>query len=244
MSSEKNDPIGAAIKAYISTNQEQEIIVSSEICDDDVIPASYLLRSYDEMPEIEHLALKRCKGKVLDIGAGAGIHAKHLIENGFDVDSIDLSPGAVDHMINEGLNARLEDFYSITDEYDTLLMMMNGLGIAGSLSNLGKTLEHAKSILAKNGRLICDSTDIQYLYTDKDGALWVDLNAEYYGNFKFQMHFEDQLTDWFEWLYVDFDKLCDAAQKIGLKVEKLFEEDHHYLAEITFMDNTLNNDKK
>lgn len=237
MSSEKNDPIGTAILAYSSTRKEQEIIVSSEICEDDTIPASYLLRSFNEMPKVEQLALERCSGHVLDIGAGAGIHADYLKKKGLTVECIDLSPGAVKYMLKQGLDAREDDFYAITKKYDTLLMLMNGLGIAGSLSNLERTLLHAKSILNENGKLICDSTDIKYLYTDDDGALWVDLNTEYYGNFKFQMHYEDHLTDWFDWLYVDFDKLTEVANNIGLQVEKITEEDHHYLAEITLSKN-------
>ncbi len=237
--SEKKDPIGAAILAYDSTKKEQEIIVSSEICEDDIIPASYLLRSFDQMPKIEQLALERCSGHVLDIGAGAGIHAAYLKKTGLTIECIDLSSGAVKYMSQQGLNARKEDFYTITKKYDTLLMLMNGLGIAGSLANLERTLQHAKSIMNKGGKLLCDSTDIKYLYTDDDGALWVDLNSEYYGNFKFQMHFEDQLTDWFDWLYVDFDRLKDMAEKIGLKVEQLMEEEHHYLVEITHADINL-----
>jgi SAM-dependent methyltransferase len=230
MSLDKNDPIGAAILAYASKKEELEIIVSSEICEDDIIHASYLCRSYDEMPKLEQIALENCSGKVLDVGAGAGIHAEHLEKNGLEVTCIDLSPGAVQHMKNKGLKASVQDFYSINGQYDTVLMMMNGIGITGTLSNLERTLLHAKTLLAENGKLLCDSTDIKYLYTDEDGSLWVDLNTEYYGNFRFQMHYEDHLTDWFDWLYVDFERLEQAAAKVGLQVEKLMEEDHHYLA--------------
>ncbi|MFT5859525.1 MAG: SAM-dependent methyltransferase [Flavobacteriaceae bacterium] len=236
MSPDKKDPIGAAILAYSSTQKDGEIIVSSEICEDDVIAASYLLRSFEEMPEIEKIALANCTGNVLDIGAGAGIHASYLQDQGINVDCIDLSPGAVKYMQGQGLKASTQDFYEISKRYDTLLMMMNGIGITGTLSNLEHTLEHAKSLLTKNGKLLCDSTDIKYLYTDDDGALWVDLNTEYYGNFKFQMHFEEHLTDWFEWLYVDFNTLSKAANNVGLNVKLLIEEDHQYLAEITSAD--------
>lgn len=236
MSPEKKDPVGAAILAYSSTQKESEIIISSDICEDDVIIASYLLRTYAEMPEIEQIALANCTGHVLDIGAGAGVHSSYLQSQGLKVDCIDLSEGAVEYMVSQGLNASKENFYEINGQYDTLLMMMNGIGITGTLSNLEDTLLHAKSLIAKNGKLLCDSTDIKYLYTDDDGALWVDLNTSYYGNFKFQMHYEGHMGDWFDWLYVDFNKLEEAANNVGLKVKSLFEEDHHYLAEITLQD--------
>jgi hypothetical protein len=133
-----------------------------------------------------------------------------------------------------GLNARKIDFFDIKDEqYDTILMMMNGIGIAGTLANLEKTLIQAKSLLAEGGKILCDSSDIKYLYEDEDGALWVDLNSEYYGNFRFQMKYKKDKGPWFDWLYVDFDNLFKSAKNVGLKVKRLYENEDHYLAEIT-----------
>ena len=111
---------------------------------------------------------------------------------------------------------------------------MNGIGIAGSLSNLENTLTHAKSLLAPGGKIICDSCDIRYLYEDEDGALWVNLNTEYYGNFRFQMSYKKEIGPWFDWLYVDFDSLFKAATNVGLKATRVYEQDDNYLAEITF----------
>ena len=66
---------------------------------------------------------------------------------------------------------------------------MNGIGIAKNLANLENTLLRAKGMLNENGKILCDSADIKYLYEDNDGGMWVDLNTTYYGNFKFQMTF-------------------------------------------------------
>lgn len=233
MSTTGKDPMGRIILDYSKDKIERHIIVESEICDDDVIEASYLFRSYEEMHPVEQIALEQCVGSILDIGAGAGIHTRYLQDKGFDVKAIDLSLGAVEYMKSQGLNAQLQDFYNVTDQYDTLLMMMNGIGIAGSLKNLERTLLQAKKMLRENGQLLFDSTDIKYLYMDDDGGMWIDLNTEYYGNFNFRMHYEDQSTDWFDWLYIDFDKLEETANKLNLKVEKLFEEDNQFLARIT-----------
>lgn len=233
MSTSGKDPLGRIILDYSKDSIERQVIVESEICDDDFIDASYLFRSYEEMPQMEQIALKHCSGSILDIGAGAGIHAQYLIDKGFDVKAIDVSPGAVEYMKSKGLNAEEKDFYSVTEQYDTLLMMMNGIGIAGSLDNLERTLLQAKKMLRENGQLLFDSTDIKYLYMDDDGGMWIDLNTEYYGNFNFRMHYEDHSTDWFDWLYIDFDKLQEAANKLDLNVEKLYEEDNQFLARIT-----------
>ena len=78
-------------------------------------------------------------------------------------------------------------------------------------------MKHAKSLLNEGGRILCDSSDIRYLYEDEEGALWVDLNSEYYGNFRFQMKYKKEKGQWFDWLYVDFDSLFQAAKNVGLK---------------------------
>ena len=219
------------------TKINKDIIVKSDICDDDVIPSEYLFRSFEEMPEIEQVALKRCSGHVLDAGAAAGIHASYLKEQGLDVHCIDISEKSVNYLQSIGHSAECINFFDIEDQkYDTVLMLMNGIGIAGTLSNLDLTLLKAKSLLKKNGRIICDSSDIKYLYQDENGAMWMDLNTDYYGNFKFQMVYGKEVSDWFDWLYVDFEKLEVAATKIGLSVNKLYDENDHYLVELKIID--------
>ena len=234
MSIEFGDPIGKAILDYVKTNKPDDIIVSSEICEDDIIPIEVLFRTLEEMPELEVCAIKKATGKVLDVGAGAGVHALEMKKNGCDVLAIDISKGAVEHLKSKGLNVQQIDFFDLKDQkFDTITMLMNGIGIAGSLSNLEKTLEHAKTLLNPGGKILCDSCDIRYLYEDEDGALWVNLNTEYYGNFRFQMSYKKEKTDWFDWLYVDFDSLFNSAAKVGLKAVRVFEQDENYLAEIT-----------
>ncbi|MDB2657152.1 class I SAM-dependent methyltransferase [Crocinitomicaceae bacterium] len=231
-----NDPIGQAIQDFVSNDFDEHIIVSSEICDDDIIPVEMLFRSYDQMPKIEQVALSLCKGKVLDIGAGAGIHANYLKNKNFEVDAIDISPGAVKYMQSKGISARHSNFYNESaGNYDTLLLLMNGIGIAGSLANLDTTLIHAKKLVTDHGKIICDSTDIKYLYEDETGGMWVDLSSEYYGDFHFQMHYKNHQTEGFDWLYVDFENLREAAERTGWKAEKRFADEDHYLAELTLL---------
>jgi len=217
------DPIGVAIQEFAKTRKPDDIIVTSDICDDDIIPLEVLFRNYDEMPEIEQTALDHASGKVLDVGSGAGIHAVYLQDQGMDVTCIDISQGAVDYLNANGLKAQRINFFSLKDQqFDTILMLMNGIGIAGKLSNL-----------KPGGKILCDSSDIRYLYEDEDGSLWIDLNTDYYGNFRFQMKYKKEKGPWFDWLYVDFDTLFQAAKNVGLKAQRIVEIEDHYLAEIT-----------
>ncbi len=234
MNNQVGDPIGKAILDYAATKKPADIIVSSDICEDDIIPVEVLFRTYEEMPELEQLALEQAKGKILDVGAAAGVHASELVDRGFEVQAIDISEGAVNFMKNKGLEARKMNFFDVSNEkYDTILMLMNGIGIAGKLSNLEDTLKHAKSLLKSGGKLIFDSSDIKYLYEDEDGSLWIDLNSEYYGNFRFQMNYKKILGPWFDWLYVDFDTLFPIASGLGFSTRKIYDKDNHYLAVLT-----------
>ena len=227
------DPIGKPILDYAENRIPSDIIVISDICDDDIIPLEVLFRKFDDMPELEQIALEECEGKVLDVGAGAGAHAKYLHSTKTEVHCIEISDGAVENLKDLEIPVRKINFFDLKDEkYDTILMLMNGIGIAGKLSNLEKTLLHAKSLLNPGGKILCDSSDIKYLYENEDGSMWTDLNNEYYGNFRFQMKFKNEIGPWFDWLYVDFDNLFQAAKKVGLKAHKIYDIDDHYLAEI------------
>lgn len=229
------DPIGQAILDYHRTKKPFDIVVSSDLCDDDIIPIEVLFRSYNEMPELEQLAIKLCKGQVLDAGAGAGVHAKELIKRGHTVFAIDTSEGAVSYMKDQGISAKQIDFesYNPPAKFDTILLLMNGIGIAQKKSNLLNFLKNAGEKLNKGGQIICDSSDVKYLYEDEDGSYWMDLNSEYYGNFKFQMHYKKMSGPEFNWLYVDYDTLHETATLAGFKCQRVFDLDAHFLAQLT-----------
>ncbi|MFN5845819.1 MAG: SAM-dependent methyltransferase, partial [Flavobacteriia bacterium] len=113
MESKTGDPVGAAILEYAVSKKPNDIIVSSDICEDDIIPVEVLFRTYDEMPELEQQAIELCKGKVLDVGAGSGVHSFELHDRGLDVNPIEVSEGAVNYMKKAGLKARKINFFDL-----------------------------------------------------------------------------------------------------------------------------------
>jgi cyclopropane fatty-acyl-phospholipid synthase-like methyltransferase len=234
----QNDPIGKAIHNYITQSDDTPIDVVSDLMENDILPVTYLFRSYDKMPDIEQLALKACKDKVLDVGAGAGPHTSWLRQQGFDVTAIDTSKGAIEFLNkkfpdHKNLNISIEELSETEEKFDTILLLMNGIGLAGDLENLPEFLSKMKSLLGKEGKILCESTDVQYFYEEEDGGMWLDLNTSYQGNFKFNMHYNDESSGWFPWLYVDPETLEKVANKSGFKVNVLTTHDHSYLAELT-----------
>jgi SAM-dependent methyltransferase len=228
------DPIGNAILDYSKHGFTENIIVESDLCDNDILPVEYLFRPYDEMPEIEKTALDAASGDILEVGAGSGCHAKYLNKKGFNTFSIDTSKGAIEHIKKEGLNCENIPFLNLKGKtFDTILILMNGLGLAGKLQNVGDFLSHAKSLLKPNGSIITDSSDIRYLYEDDEGGVWIDLNSKYPGEMEFKMTYKDSESDWFPWVYLDFETLAHEAEKVGLKATKILEnENFHYLTQL------------
>lgn len=232
----KNDPIGIAIKDYLHGKKQGAITVASNIADDDSIPVDYLFRQQEEMPELETLALEACQGHVLDIGAGAGCHSLILQERGLPVTALDVSEGAVEAMRERGISQVVHaDVLTLKDQkYDTLLMLMNGIGIVGDLFGLYRFLVHAKTILNPGGQILLESSDILYMYEQEDGSALLDLNAGYYGEVEYNMHYKSHESGKFKWLFIDPALLEQYAEEHGFTMEVLYEgENGNYLAKLT-----------
>lgn len=231
-----NDALGLALKDFHQQKDFEDITVISDISEDDIIPVGYLFRNYTEMPLLERKALNLCKGRVLDVGAASGCHSLILEEKNLAVKSIDISEGAVEVMKARGLNnVELQDFYELEDEqFDTILLLMNGIGIAQNMEKLPVFLQQCKKLLAEGGQILLDSSDIKYMFEEEDGSLWVDMNKAYYGEVTYQMQYKNCLTELFDWLFIDFETLQEAAIKAGLKTELIAEGEHFdYLARLS-----------
>lgn len=232
----KNDPMGAAMKDFLAGEKDAQVVVASDLTEDDVIPAHYLFRTEQEMPALELAALAACYGKVLDIGAGAGSHALVLQQQGKDVTAIDVSLGAAEVMQQRGVTKILhQDVMALKNEqFDTLLLLMNGIGITGNLRGLDRFLRHAKTLLRPGGQVLLESSDILYMFEEEDGSVVLDLNAGYYGEVKYNMRYKDQESGWFKWLFIAGAILEDHAKAQGFAFEVLFEGEHgNYLARLS-----------
>lgn len=229
----QHDPMGAAIADYHKHGRADRLRVLSPDFDEDEMPVDTLFRTFDAMPPLEQKALGHCRGRVLDIGAGAGCHALVLQERGLDVTAIDISPLSVETMKARGVSHAIEqDFWTMQGRFDTLLMLMNGIGIVGTVSRLPHFFAHIKTLLAPDGSLIFDSTDIRYLFEDEDGHF--DLPTDhYYGQLTYRMQYRQVKGRSFPWLYIDFATLSAAAHAAGFQATLLAHGDHFdYLAEI------------
>lgn len=229
------DPMGQAIWDYATYGKAKHpLIVQSSLFDDDEMPIETLFRNEANMPRIERTALNLCKGHILDVGAGAGCHTLTLEARGFNVTSIDISPLSSQARTLRGAKDSLcADFFTekFNAKFDTILLLMNGLGIAGKLDKLPTLLLRCKEMLATGGKILADSSDLRYLFDDDED---ISSNDTYYGEVDFNMVYGNCKGKSFDWLYVDYDTLKNTAHTCGLEVKKIVDGEHYdYLAEIT-----------
>lgn len=231
---DKNDPLGKAFSDYLKENSTKNITVYSNIAETEYWPVSYFFRNKDEMPELEKIAMQKCSGKILEIGAGAGAHALELQNNGSDITALDYSKGAVETMQKRGVNktvcSSIFDFSS-HEKFDTILMLMNGIGVAGTIEGYKLLLEKLKLLLNKNGKLIFDSADISYLFQTEDGEMMININDDYFGELSYQFEYKNEKSENFNWLFLQFDIAAMYAEECGYECTLIYENETQYLAE-------------
>jgi len=224
------DILGQAIHDHYHKLANHKLWINNQYGPKEEMPIDIYFRDEDDMPDIEWLAMNECRGTVLDIGAGAGSHALVLQERGFDCVALDISPLACEVMKERGVNNVVKgDIFAYNEQkYDTLLLLMNGIGLAGTLENLKVFLQHIKLLLNPGGQILFDSSDIAYLYEDglpKKG---------YYGELLYQYQYNRQKTDWFHWLYIDEKTLEPIVTEAGFNMEVLLEDEFkQYLVRLT-----------
>ena len=235
------DLFGKAILDFQTNNSPEDLITETSISDEDEMSVKYLFRAYSEMPKLEQKALQISRGKILDVGCGAGSHSLSLQnERNLEVHSIDISPNAIEACRLRGLkNAQVQNILEMDSDnpenkFDTILLLMNGTGIFGTLKETGIFLQKLRNLLNHNGQILIDSSDIIYMFdNDEDGGKWIPSNG-YYGELTFTVRYKKEKEEEFPWLYLDYNTLQNAAFANGLQSELILEGEHYdYLAKLS-----------
>ncbi|MGV3684811.1 MAG: class I SAM-dependent methyltransferase [Daejeonella sp.] len=225
------DVFGKALTDYYEFGQSDKLWLHNNYGKPEDMPVEVFFRSGNDIPELEEYALALCRGKILDIGAGVGVHSLILQSKGFDVTALEISGSAAGIMSDRGVKRVINmDIASYTNAaYDTLLLLMNGIGLAGDIEGLNALLPHLKNLLKENGQIVLDSSDIAYLYNARNLP-----RKNYYGEISYRYEYQGNKGEWFNWLYIDFNKLSEIAAVHGMLCQLLFEDGmDQYLARLT-----------
>ena len=185
----------------------------------EALPVALFFRGPEDFMPYERRALDLCRGRVLDVGAGAGCSTLALQARGFDVVAIDVVPEAVEIMRRRGVrDARQADLFALRGErFDTVLLLMNGLGLAGTVEGLPLLLRHLHELIASGGQVLADSTDLRAHPPPHlpPGA--------YPGELRFRLEFDGRLGATFPQLYADPDLVRVHAAATGWRCDVVFQ---------------------
>ena len=221
-------PHGDGLRAYHDGERDAQIVVHDDF-ERQAIPVRYFFRAPRDFPHLETKALSLARGRTLDVGAGTGCHALALQNRSLEVTAIDILPESVGIMRSRGVrDARQVSIYDFHDEpFETLLFMMNGLGIAETLSGMSRLLDHARRLLKPNGQILADSADLRPKWQSRGldrGALFLD-DGRYVGELHVQLEFAGKKGPPFQHLYVDPDTLAACAHRAGWDSEMILQPD-------------------
>lgn len=231
-------PYGLALRAYYNGDAEARLMARRDDGTDAPLPVSHFFRTPEQFFPIEVAALERCRGHVLDIGAGTGLHSLVLQSRGLPVTAIDICPQAVEIMTQLGVeDVRCADILDFDGgPYDSLLMLGHGIGIVEELAGLDRFLAHALSLIRNDGQVLLNSYDVRKT-TDSGNLAYHEANrraGRYIGEIRMRFVFEDETGPLCGWLHVDPETLQRHAEQAGWWSETILEEETgDYLARLT-----------
>jgi SAM-dependent methyltransferase len=217
-------PLGQALLDFHRGGPIDQIIVHTDLWQDELTPVESFYRPDGQgLPNIEQTALRLCRGRVLDLGAGAGRHALELQRLGLTVAAVDISPEAVKVMRDRGVvDARCGDLECVQGEsFETIVLLMHGIGLVGTLAGLGIFLGRIENHLSTDGQIIFDSADLGIVMPQQfdDGLEDWRTGGPYPGEVEYRLSYGKLRGEPYPWLFVDPVTLANRAEASGFQTE-------------------------
>ncbi len=150
-----NDVLGQAISDYYHQTMKGKLWIHNKYGKKESMPVDTYFRDEEYVTDLELIALEQCTGTVLDIGAGAGSISLQLQQLNKNVTALEISPLAASVIKLRGVKQVVQqDIFNFKGaQFDTLLLLMNGIGLMGNIAKLRVFLQHAKSLIRPGGQL-------------------------------------------------------------------------------------------
>lgn len=208
-------PFGQALLAYWQGNESAALILEFKTGPKKLLPVSVFFRSHGDFFPTEN-AFEYCRGQILVVGAGTGVHALELEKRGYEVTAIDICPQAVHIMEERGLkDARQQDFLQFDGErFDTIIMLGHNIGMCETLKGIKGILRKCEKHLRPGGCLLVNSVK-------EPGSATSPSHKGYPGELEFRLSHEGNVGPWIRWLHVDFETLTFHALECGWSIVKL-----------------------
>ena len=183
----------------------------------------------------ERRALRLVRGRVLDVGCGAGRVALELQRRGHEVVGIDPSPLAVDVCRRRGVgDARvlgLRDLDDSLGRFDTVVMFGNNFGLFGDARKARARLRRLHRVTSDGARILASSAD-PHRSQKPDHFLYVESNrrrGRMTGQIRFRVRHRRAATPYFDFLFVSREETGELAGAGGWRLVRTIDEGHNYM---------------
>ena len=228
---DQEDAFGQTVLDHLEGRRAHEVIERSDgYVDVSAGPAAYFEPFRRWLP-VERRAMRYVRGRVLDVGVGAGRVALHLQERGHEVVGIDNSPLAVEVSRRRGVkDARLVPFARIGPDlgvFDTVVMMCNNFGLFGSAARATRMLLRLQRLTSPEAAIVAGSRD-PYGTDNPDHVAYQQQNRErgrMPGQLRLRTLHGHYRGRWFDYLLASPDEMRALAESGGWKLERLIEDD-------------------
>jgi SAM-dependent methyltransferase len=227
------DAIGHEIYDYFKDTGSRNSIVEIVEREDGYVaassgPAAYF-SEYKNWPSHYKKAMRYVKGRVLDVGCGAGRCSLYLQGKGLKVVGIDNSPLAIEVCKQRGLkDARVIPINQVNKTmgvFDTVIMMGNNFGLFGSFEGARRLLKKWVNMTSKKARIIAETNDI-YKTENPDHLNYHEFNRKrgrMAGQIRMRVRRGKYVTPWFDYLMVSREELADIVKDTGWAIEEKIE---------------------
>jgi SAM-dependent methyltransferase len=229
---------GLALLDFFKGDTSAKVVIHRDDGLKSDLPISIFFRTPSTFYPGEQSALDLCRGYVLDVGAGAGCDSLVLQERGLSVCALDISPQAIEIMLQRGVRElRCANIFEFNEgPFDTLLMMSHGIGVVENLAGLDRFLNHARQLIQPDGQILLDSLDVRHT-DDIRNLAYHEANrraGRYLGEIRMQFEYQGQMGPLFGWLHVDPETLIEHASYTNWSCQIIHQEKNgDYLAQLS-----------
>jgi SAM-dependent methyltransferase len=229
------DAFGQLLWAYYQGKEVFGVLERSDGYISVVLPKTFF-SEYEDWALHQRKAMEFVKGRVLDIGCGAGRHSLYLQKKGFDVLGIDVSPLAVKVCRLRGLKKAkvmsIEKAKFRPSSFESIVMMGNNFSLFGSFKKARRLLKKLHSITSEDALIIAETRN-PYKTDNPSYLEYYEFNSRrgrMSGQLRNRIRFERYIGKWFDWLMVSKEEMLEILNEIGWKVKEFIDsEDSQYI---------------